>query len=379
MNGGFSAMTETSASRPDFSLYDHVGGQLDRLCKIAGFADENRGSAVALLGELLGAAGRGPLAPQARWPSNVSDDATPVEFSLALDSTGDRAVRVLGETVGLRPAREFLDRIADRYQLVTDRVDAVQDLFLPREERRGPFTMWYSLIFRPDAQPKIKIYFNPQISGATLADSLVSDGLQRLNLPAAFDPMIMHALTRDEDSFTFFALDLDNSPHTRVKVYISHGDSGTADVERAARLVPGVDPARVREFCAILSGGQELFNDRPLISSYSFVEGGFDRPSTYSLYLPIRAYVPDDDVARARVLAILAQYDIDGTHLDQAIAAVSGRRLRDGVGLIAHVSLRLGEVGSGITVYLSSEAYRVSPPRSRPTLGVLRDHISPCR
>ena len=39
------------------------------------------------------------------------------------------------------------------------------------------------------------------------------------------------------------------------------------------------------------------------------------------------------------------------------------------VGLIAHVSLRMGEFGSGITVYLSSEAYQVLPARKRPVLG----------
>jgi DMATS type aromatic prenyltransferase len=359
----------------DLSLYEHTGGQLDRLRQAFAFPEASHDP--GLLAGLLGTAGESELTAPRPWSSNVSDDTTPVEFSVAFDTTGGRAIRVLGESVGMGDARDFLNTIVDRYQLTTERFDAVQDLFLPHDERRGPFTMWYSLIFRPHAAPKVKIYLNPQISGPTMADSLVSEGLQRLNITDAFDQMIMHALTREKDNFSFFALDLDDDALARVKVYVSHDSAGPADAERAARLVPGIDPMRIHEFCAILGGGNKSFQDRPLISSYSFVEGGSGRPGNYSLYLPIRAYVPDDEVARARVLAIMAQYDIDGTELDRALAAVSRRPLRDGVGLIAHVSLRLGEFGSGITVYLSSEAYQVMPPRNRPLLGVLQEYDRP--
>ncbi|GAA4525679.1 DMATS family aromatic prenyltransferase [Amycolatopsis samaneae] len=359
-------------STTDLSLYEHIGGQLDRLCRVAGF-DGNDRRPLELLESMLGAAGENSLAAPPRWKSNVADDTTPVEFSLAFDATGEYAVRVLGESVGARTPVEFLQNVAEPYRLDTRRLDAVTDLFLPHEERQGPFTMWYSLIFRPGRDPKIKVYLNPQISGATMADSLVNEGFRRLGIEAAFDPVIQHALPRGElDNFSFFALDLDRGPLSRVKVYVSHEDAECADVERAAALVPGVDPLHIREFCAVLGGGKGPFEGRPLISSYSFVEGDEGRPSNYSLYLPIRSYVPDDEVARARVLAIMAQYDLDGAILDEAIAAVADRPLRNGVGLIAHVSLRLGDLGSGITIYLSSEAYQVMPAGKRTLLSELR-------
>ncbi|MBB4686858.1 DMATS type aromatic prenyltransferase [Amycolatopsis jiangsuensis] len=300
----------------------------------------------------------------------MADDTSPVEFSLAFDAGGECVVRVLGEAVGSPRPRDFLDRVAGEYGLVTDRLDAVADLFLPHEERQGPFTLWYSLIFRPGSRPRIKVYLNPQISGATMADSLVSEGFRRLGIAGGFEPVIESALRRgDRDNFTFFALDLDDGPLSRVKVYISHEAAESEDVERAAELVPGTDPELIREFLAVLGGRKGPFDGRPLVSSYSFVEGSGQRPGNYSLYLPIRSYVPDDEVARARVHAILAQFDVDGTVLDNALDAVSNRPLRNGVGLLAHVSLRMGEFGSGITVYLSSEAYQVLPPRKRPVLG----------
>ncbi len=354
-----------------YSLYSHAGGQLDRLCRAVGFDPAERRH-LDLLRLLLGESGELSVSEPAQFASNVSDDTTPIEFSVAFDTTGECVIRVLGEAIGAPDPRWFLDRVAAEYGLVTDRLDAVADLFLPHDERRGPFTLWYSLIFRDGAAPKIKVYLNPQISGPTMADSLVSEGLRRLNLSAAFDPVVEHALRRgDRDNFTFFALDLDDDPLSRVKVYISHDAAESEDAEHAAALVPGADPMLIREFLAVLGGRKGPFGGRPLISSYSFVEGMADRPGNYSLYLPIRSYVPDDEVARARVHAVLAQFDFDPGQLDKALEAVSKRPLREGVGLIAHVSLRMGEFGSGITVYLSSEAYEVTPPRKRSALRAL--------
>ena len=59
---------------------------------------------------------------------------------------------------------------------------------------------------------------------------------------------------------------------------------------------------------------------------------------------------------------LLSRYGFDhAADLDRAIAAVTRRPLHDGVGLIAHVSLRLGRPRPGLTVYLSAEAYGVAP------------------
>jgi DMATS type aromatic prenyltransferase len=368
MNGECRTMVGVDVPMDDLSLYEFTSGQLDRLCEVVGFHTADRRH-TELLRELLGPGGDTGLADTTAFFSNVADDTTPIEFSVAFDATGECAVRVLGESVGAPVPQAFLYAVAGRHRLDTARLDAVSDLFLPHEERQGPFTMWYSLIFRPGREPKIKVYLNPQISGPTMADSLVSEGLRRLNITGAFDPVIAHGLTRGAlDNFSFFALDVSRDQLSRVKVYVSHEAAESADVERAAGLVPGADPALIREFCAVLGGGKGPFEQRPLVSSYSFVEGDEGVPRNYSLYLPIRSYVPDDAVARARVLAIMAQYDFDAEKLDEAIAAVSDRPLRDGVGLISHVSLRLGEFGAGITVYLSSEAYRVMPARQRPVL-----------
>jgi hypothetical protein len=65
-----------------------------------------------------------------------------------------------------------------------------------------------------------------------------------------------------------------------------------------------------------------------------------------------------------RVLALMDQWGLERSLLVRALDAVCARELADGVGLVAYASLRMGPVRSGITVYLSSEAYATMPPRS---------------
>jgi DMATS type aromatic prenyltransferase len=353
------------------SLRQYGGSQLRDLCRLVG-VDHN--TPETLLAELLGSAGDRTLAEPPIWASDVADDHTPIEFSIAFDEDDRRTLRVLGERIAQRPsnsanlqaAREFLDFLSDRFELSLDRFHAVEDLFLPREPQ-GKFAMWYSLIFRPHSLPSFKIYFNPNVRGEGQASELVEEGLKRLGLNGIYQLVTEHGMRREQlDRFTFFALDLDDQPTSRVKVYISHDAAESKDVERAASAAWGVDSRQVSEFCCLIGGGTGPFTAQPLISSYSFVEGG-DRPSNYSLYLPIRGYVNDDESARDRVVHLMKQHDLDPAILDRALTAISPRSLRDGVGLIAHVALRLSSHRSGLTVYLSSEAFGITPPEPRKT------------
>ena len=339
---------------------------------MAGFPDHD-GDPVDVLRELLGAAGRRPLSEPPPWPSDVADDATPVEFSVAFDESGDRAVRILGETIPENPgpaanihaAKHFLAHMAQRLDLTLDRFHAVEDLFLT-ERPKGKFALWFSVILRPGRAPALKVYFNPQVHGQGAAPGLVAEGLRRLGLSDAYDTVTKHAMLRGAaDRFSFFALDLDDGPLSRVKLYISHDSAESATVERAAGAVDGVNPLALREFLTAVGGGTGPYAGRPLVSSYSFVESGGGRPGNYSLYLPVRDYVPDDAVAREQTLAHFRRAGLSAAELDRFTGAVTDRPLDHGVGLIAHVSLRLGRFGSGTTVYLSSEAYSVNPVRGR--------------
>ncbi|RAK43203.1 DMATS type aromatic prenyltransferase [Actinoplanes lutulentus] len=349
----------------DVSVFDHLGGQIRRLCDVVGI---DPATPVELLSELLGAHGSRPLDAPPAWPSDVADDHTPIEFSIAYNDSEPPALRILAEAFGTTPGvranalatYDFLHAQAERYGLSTRRLEAVRDLFAT-ESPQGDFVLWLSLVFRNGHPPEFKVYFNPEVHGADHSPELVARALDRLGLGSAYQMMLSQAIREGElgrkDRLTFFALDLQDGPQARVKLYLSHHDAQAGDVARAASVVDGVDPAQVAEFCE-LAGRTERFAGRPLVGSYTITQGA-ERPNGYSIYVPIRSYVADDQEARERVLPLLERYRFDPAMLDKAIAAVTSRSLDSGVGLIAHVSLRLGPPRPGMTVYLSSEAYQV--------------------
>jgi DMATS type aromatic prenyltransferase len=355
------------------SLYEHLGGQLRILCENLELAPN---PALAGVRDLLAPIGGRALTQPPLWPSGVSDDHTPIEFSIACDAGAPPALRILGETIAPQPspqanldaALRLVDSLAVRHDLALDRFDHVRQVFLGGDPQ-GEFSVWFSLVHRPDSAPDVKIYFDPNAQGRNRAPQLVERALERLQLAGAYRTTLAHAVRPGQlgigDRFSFFALDLHGRPHSRVKVYLAHENATVRDVVRAAGAVEGVDGTQIEDFLA-LTGCTGPLTKRPLMSGYSFVQGDTDRPSTYSLYLPIRDYVSDDEQAWERVRAVFDRYGLDVAVIDKAISSVARRPLRDGVGLIAHVSLRLSAGRSpGVTVYLSSEAYAVAAPRPR--------------
>ncbi len=358
-------------SVPDVSIRDFAVAQLQVLLRAVGLADSSE-SAMKLLAEALGPGCARPLSAVPHWPSHVADDHTPVEFSVALAQNEPPAVRMivepLAEQPGLREnvgaALGVLDRLAGQHQLDLRQLDAVRDLFLPADPQ-GPFAFWYSLIVQSGVAPAIKVYLNPDVRGRERATSLVREALGRLGLDAAYETVAGHALRReDRDRFSFFALDLMDERRARVKTYVAHEAAEIPDVVAAATATPGVDTRLLSDVVALACGGTGPFPHRPLVSSYTFLSGDTNRPSGYSLYIPVRDYVRDDLEACERVLAIMARCGLDTAPFVMALASMVRRPLADGVGLIAHVSLRLGRPRPGVTVYLSSEAYDVTPART---------------
>lgn len=351
------------------SVSDHLSGQLAELCSVVGL---DQSIPMDLLTGLLGANGPRPLSQPPAWPSNVADDHTQVEFSLAFNAGEPPSIRILGEVLGSPPGAQtnmqagydFIDTQAAKFGLSTSRLDAVRDLFTT-EQPQGVFGLWCSLVFRSGRQPELKVYLNPELNGVEQAADLVGEALHRLKMGRSYQTLLDHVIRPGElglgDRLSFFAVDLHDGPQARVKLYLTHHHADVHDVIRAAGVVNGVDATEAAEFCA-LAAGTSRFSGRPLVGSYTLTQGT-DEPVGYSIYVPVRSYVSNDEQARDRVVELLDRYGFDGGTLDRALATVTQRPLRDGVGLIAHVSLRLGPPRPGVTVYLSAEAYHVHPPR----------------
>ncbi|MBT1094278.1 tryptophan dimethylallyltransferase family protein [Streptomyces sp. Tu102] len=358
-------------SEPD-RLGAFTAGQLGRLCDLVGIDAQRRTAHQRVLTDLLGPAADRPLTDPPASPSFVSDDHTPVEFSLTFPADGPPLLRVLVEPGcaaralpdNARAAWAAVGRLAAQWGYRLDELTRVSDLFLPPAPH-GPLTLWSALELRPSGPPGLKVYLNAGSRGAERSMETVGEAMTRLGHGRAYESVRSYLRPRfpERATFMFFALDVGPWAEPRVKVYVAHHHATAADAADATQLAPGASPERVAELCRRI-GGDEPFSRLPLISCYSFTATAADRPTGHSLYVPVRAYVRDDRAARDHAVELLRHYGIHNAPLDRALAALTTRRLSAGVGLIPYLSLvQVGRQAPRITVYLSPEAYRVFPPR----------------
>ncbi|UIX32497.1 tryptophan dimethylallyltransferase family protein [Streptomyces sp. GQFP] len=374
--------TRTAECSESGRLGGFTAGQLGRLCDLVGIDGARRTAHQRALAELLGPAAARPLAEPPPSQSSVSDDHTPVEFSLTFPTGTAAALRVLADpgcAAGtLRDsawtALAAVERLAAQQGLRLDELKDLSDLFLPPVPH-GPLTLWCALELRPGDAPGLKLYLNPGARGVERSMETVGEAMARLGHGRAYEPVRRYVASRfpERAAFMFFALDVGSWAEPRVKVYVVHHQATAADAAEAARLVPGACPERVAELCRRI-GGDEPFGRLPLISCYSFTGADAGRPTGHAIHVPVRAYVRDDRAAHDHAKWLLRRYGVHSAPLDRALAALTARQLGAGVGLIPYLSLvQAGRRAPRITVYLSSEAYGVLPPREDAVPGVPAD------
>jgi DMATS type aromatic prenyltransferase len=363
------------------------------------YLDQARGKLAAIAsalrlpkggGDVLCAAWRrvvGPFADidvrdTAPWPSGISDDASPFEFSLVLDAA-EPELRVLWESQGagghlqakMDAALQSHRRLHVAERASTRRFDQIADLFLPSEPQGG-FVLWHAARLWPLGDPELKAYLNPQVRGPERAAELVQEALARLGLSASWR-YVQDAMSRGPglDEIRYFSLDLRDGGAPRVKVYVYHHETTPDVLARVAALSPAAQPERVVEFYARVSGGREPAAGFSPGSCLSFVADRGPAPTAITLHVPVRAYVDDDAEACERVASLAAPAP-DATRGEHPLLAASGvdlhhrvargiaqRPLERGVGLTTYVSLRSQRDAERVTCYLATELFAVHPPR----------------
>jgi DMATS type aromatic prenyltransferase len=356
---------------PGGTLGGLAAGQLSRLCDVAGLDPGDTDGYVDVVVAALGNVAGRPLGLPPATATFLSDDHTPVEYSLSFTPGEAPVLRVLldpgcgagslarGGRVGLG----FVRQMARRWNFSTDRLDELADLFLPPDPQ-GPLALWCALELRPGGVPKVKVYLNPAARGAKRSGETVREALHRLGHRRAFDTL------PPADRFLFFALDLGDWDEPRVKVYLAHQDVSAADAGALSRTADGARSAEFREFFDTVTGvtpdtpdrGEQLVR-RPFQSCHAFTETASGLPSGFTLYVPVRDHARHDGEALERAVTVLERHGMDAGPLIRAVPAVTGRRLTEGVGLVAYVSLAHQQGRPPrVTVYVSAEAYRVRPP-----------------
>ncbi|MFI1753860.1 tryptophan dimethylallyltransferase family protein [Streptomyces sp. NPDC020571] len=349
------------------TLGSFTGGQLRRLGAVARLSRTDVETYAQVLTDALGPVAERPLslAPPAR--TFLSDDHTPVEFSLSFRPDAAPAMRVLVEpgcgadslAHNGRAGLEAIRTMARRWHFTTDALDALQDLFLPPAPH-GPLALWCALELRPGGVPGVKVYLNPAARGEERSVATVREALHRLGHRRAFDSL------PPGSGYPFLALDLGDWAEPRVKVYVRHDNLTAGQAGRLSRMESGPRSAAVEGFFRTAAGlGPDAagLGGRPGLSCHSFTDTGTVRPSGFTLHIPVRDYVRHDGEALARATRVLRLNGMDASVLDRALAALTARRPEDGVGLIAYLALaHQRDRPPRVTAYLSSEAYAVRPP-----------------
>ncbi|MGW5733062.1 MULTISPECIES: tryptophan dimethylallyltransferase family protein [Streptomyces] len=354
------------------TLGDHVLGQLRHLGAVVGLSEADTELYGQVLLDSLADSARRPLSLPPASPSFLSDDHSPVEFSLTCTADGTPALRVLVEPGWAHQdmgdsGRTGLDAIramAERWNFSTAQLDALDDLFLPAAAK-GPLSLWYALDLRTGGVPGVKVYLNPSAAGPEHAARTVHEALRRLGYGQAFAQLPPAA------GYPFLALDLGDWKSPRVKVYAKHPRMSADDACALGRTSEAT-AADLRYFFRAAAGslrpsGQEEHGVQRLVrrsalTCHSFTEGD-SHPSGFTLHIPVRDYVRDDEEALARATAVLTRFGMDPTVLRESLRALTRRQLTDGVGLIAYLAVVYERNRQPrVTAYLSSEAYQIRPP-----------------
>jgi DMATS type aromatic prenyltransferase len=342
--------------------------QLLRLCDVVGIPPADASAYADVLIDTLGPAAVRRLDEPPPDRSFLSDDHTPVEFSLSFTAGAAPVLRVLlepgsgagGFAASGRAGLDAVRAMGRSWGFSTALLDELEDLFFP-PAAEGPLALWCALELRRGGVPKVKVYLNPAASGPKRSAAVVREALRRLGHREAFAalPTTGHHL--------FFALDLGDWEVPRVKVYLGHQDLSAREAGGLSRMVPGPERAEVEEFFRTAMGcadGKDVrLVRRPGQSCHVLTDAATSAPDGFTLYIPVRDYARHDGEALRRATAVLNRYGMDPDPLVLALPAVTGRPLEDGVGLIAYLALAHQHGRSPrVTVYISSEAYAVRPP-----------------
>jgi DMATS type aromatic prenyltransferase len=340
----------------------------DRLAILANLLDGGptiRDASVVLDALMEGWGDRSLLAPP--FPSHIGDDHSPFEFSLAFASNRAPELRLLveaqaeGDGASLADTRDAAlrlnDSLAQRFNLPLDRFEAVRDLFLPSQPE-GAFSLWHAVCMWKGRAPEFKLYLNPQCSGADNARAVVSSALNRLGLSACVEDLFARGGRRGEalDEVRYFSLDLSRAERARVKVYYRHHFVTRTEIERAFSYAPSHKSGDAAQFLGRMAPGIELFDQKPLGSCFSYVQGQTE-PLAVTLHMPIAHYAANDQLAAERIAAELPSGTIQNSYV-RMIQTFANRPLGNGAGLQSYASYRREVDGLRTTVYLSPEVYQ---------------------
>ncbi|HEY2512585.1 MAG TPA: tryptophan dimethylallyltransferase family protein [Polyangiaceae bacterium] len=358
-------LTNHHADAEDISLGDFAHQKLEKIGAALGRPDlYDRGGPI--LRDMIEGWSALPVAPGPHWPSDITDDGSPFEYSITFGAGRAPELRILSEAQGEGLTGEaswnaglrLNSRLAARYGADLSAFARVQDLFAPMPSIPSRFSLWHAAAL-DGAVPSFKAYLNPWVAGSEAAPRLVQQALGRLGLQGAAAGLSPHA------PLVYLSLDLVAATSARTKVYAAHHRASASEI--ASRL--GGRHRDIARAIESLAGTDGILTSRPVQTCHAFRANGAAEDVT--VYVPVRSYVDHDAQALDRACALLSPADAETLH--DVVHAIAERPLTMGRGLVTYVALRPSD--GRVSVYLSPEAYAILAPRRTPSAAPPKDSM----
>lgn len=348
---------------PKVTLH-HLGlAKLVGLCQALRQGPEQTSRAVDVFETLTQHWAQASAEPKPAWPSDITDDGTPFEFSVSFHE-GGADLRMLVEpqtqptslssnwTAGL----EINELLRERYGANNRHFDQVADLFAPGPGSNAQFSIWHAAVLRPDGTRLFKVYLNPRIRGASAARELVNEALARLGRRDVAE-RLAPALADDGSEPRYFSLDLEEARTSRVKVYVGRNDNVEA-IDRLATCASDLAPGEAAAWVERLSRRRDRFTARPILTCFAF--DSESAAATATVHVPVRCYVKNDAESADAVCSFLSP--LQAASFRRVLSALSPCSLEHNTGLVTYASLRRSSKGPRVTVYLAPQVYSFGDP-----------------
>jgi hypothetical protein len=314
--------------------------------------------------------GRLPVGDAPAWQNDLTDDGTPFEFSIGFEG-GRPELRMLFESqpeggphtqhASWQAGIELQAKLRARGLCNTAQFERVADLFAPRADYVPRFALWHAVVLRDAGPSLLKAYVNPEVGGVAPSRELAASAFAQLKMERAWE-LVAKKLGPDT-RVPYISLDLEAGSAARVKVYLT---ATQADEVVALTRGSANDPAdQSRDWLKRLLDSEGPYTSRPVLVCHSFV--GADGLPMSTVHVPIRSYVPNDQVALQRTLDLLPAQS--ARQLAQALESLAAPSLLRSRGVLTYVSLRFVAGTVRVTAYLAPRAYaKLDQERSSGTI-----------
>ncbi len=302
-----------------------------------------------------------PLGSTPAWQTDITDDGTPFEFSVAFDG-GTPRIRILIESQkgemtlasSWAAGLELNERLGHLANVDLEHFNRVSDLFAPSEGAAVSFALWHGAELDANNRCSYKVYVNPQVHGPGAAWRTVMESLARLGAENAREFIGSLLGSSDNGSrLAFFSLDLSADRGSRIKIYVANPGIVAEDIERVLAgtrdYVAGDGAHWIRQ----LLGTDGPLQHRPLLTCFSFTAG--DHTPSATLHVPIRNYAPHDGYSVDRACEFLTPKD--AKTLRRTVALFACRPLDVMPAVLTYISLRRLPGGLNVTTYFAPEAF----------------------